>query len=182
MAAISCPSCQSALNNDPSLAGQVVNCPYCNQPFVMPTMAAAPIPMAQFQSPTAPNAQNAKQWIVTPVLISGIVNAFTGIVWLCLMPPIGAAMIALSVFEFLHFSKAGRMTPIACANNAFIIGIFEIIAGLFNLVSLPCGIIVVIYASGIKKSATPVPPAVFVFQQGPPTGIPAPPHHQPPPL
>lgn len=52
----------------------------------------------------------------------------------------------MAVFEFMAFGTAGNpQVHKASAMSSFrILGIFEIIAGLFNMISLICGIILLI--------------------------------------
>ncbi len=49
---ISCPHCSGAVLNDPRLAGQVVACPTCRNPFRMPSADPAPNPPSPGSVPT----------------------------------------------------------------------------------------------------------------------------------
>ena len=92
--------------------------------------------------------------VVVPILISAIANVVLGLAWLgvtfgCAFP-VSIALWVLCIFEFMLYARADRLPPAQLAAKAHTLGILEIIAGLFNLVSLVCGIIVLINASKLK--------------------------------
>ncbi len=61
-------------------------------------------------------------------------------------------MIVLCAFEFGFFSSAARMHPRELASKAQTLAVFEIIVGLLNMVSLVCGIIVLVNAGNIARA------------------------------
>lgn len=60
-------------------------------------------------------------------------------------------MFILCVFEFWLYGESDRLPPHKLASRAGTLGIFEIICGLFNLVSFVCGIIVLINIGKYKR-------------------------------
>ena len=53
-------------------------------------------------------------------------------------------MLVLSIFEFTLYSRVGREPLNRTAESASTLALFEIIVGLFNMISLICGIILMI--------------------------------------
>src|SRR5262245_29446670 len=156
----SCPHCDIALEVEASAAGKTVQCGACHKMTVVPDRSN-PSP----SRPTSPSRESpfsidlrgdfdygrlvtkvdtSSVWV--PILISAIGNVAVGLLWVstvvCL--PVGIGMIALCVFEFLFYSKVDTLHPREVLSKANSLAILEIVAGLFNLISLVCGIIVLI--------------------------------------
>lgn len=83
------------------------------------------------------------------VLISGLANILFGLAWTLMLcgAVLGIPMVVLAVFEFIYFAQANSKPTDDAANQARILGVLEIISGLFNGVSLICGILVLIFAN-----------------------------------
>jgi hypothetical protein len=81
--------------------------------------------------------------IKIPLMISAIGNLIIGYLWArtCFGIVLGIPMFILCVFELMLFEKAQQMSPVQLAKKLRIIAALEILAGLGNLVSLPCGIL-----------------------------------------
>jgi len=73
------------------------------------------------QQVNEPNVKNGRGGLTTPVLISAIANII-----------------------FVYFSDANRQPLATAVRQAGVLSLFEIIVGLFNLVSLICGIILLV--------------------------------------
>jgi hypothetical protein len=89
-----------------------------------------------------------------PVLISAIGNILVGLFWIgtCFGAPLGIACIILCIFEFIFFANRESYNLEKFRTATLSLGIFEIIVGLFNLISFVCGIIVLI----IRPSSTAI--------------------------
>jgi hypothetical protein len=87
--------------------------------------------------------------IKIPLIISAIGNIIIGYLWArtCFGIVLAIPMFVLCVFELMLFEKAQQLSPVQLANRTRIIGVFEILAGFGNLVSLPCGILALINSS-----------------------------------
>ena len=144
-----CPHCGEQLEAPASVSGEDVQCPRCGNRTVVPKLVArATGPSAQvyghrYVSPAG---------ITAPVLISAIGNIVVGLAWAatCFGIVLTIPMVILCVFEFSLYAQAGRLPPPTLARKAKTLGIFEVIVGLFNLISLVCGIIVLINAGKIE--------------------------------
>ena len=92
--------------------------------------------------------------IKVPVLISAIGNIVFGLAYACTCYGLilTVPMIILCIFEFSLYGEPDDMPPVALVSKARTLGVFEIILGLFNLISLVCGIIVLINASKLARS------------------------------
>lgn len=84
--------------------------------------------------------------LTTPVLISAIGNIVVGLIWfgtlICI--PVGIPMVILCIFEFMYYGDSDRLSPEELIRRAGNLAICEIVCGLFNLVSLVCGILLLI--------------------------------------
>lgn len=120
-------------------------CPQCGvrQPFVV----------GQDTSLGA-EGKDARGMLTTPVLISAIGNVAIGCVWISTICgiPIGIAMIVLCVFEFMFYSDSDRLSPDQLVRKSGTLAICEIVCGLFNLVSLVCGILLLINKGKYHRS------------------------------
>lgn len=92
--------------------------------------------------------------IKTPVLISAISNIVVGLLWLasCFGAILVIPMVVLCVFEFKLYADADTIPDAELGVRAKNLGVFEIIVGLFNTVSLVCGIIVLINAGKLAPA------------------------------
>lgn len=90
--------------------------------------------------------------VTIPILISAIANIIFAYLWLatCVGVIFTAPMITLAIFEFIFYAKSPQMTNDEFVSRATTLGVFEILVGLFNLVSIICGIIVLIHTSRIR--------------------------------
>jgi len=103
----------------------------------------------RFRSETHSRHAGSVDGITIPILVSAIANLVVGLFWFITLVGIVIAipMFALAFAEFNLYSNATRLRRQRLAAKAQTIAVFEIFAGLFNLVSLACGIIVLINAS-----------------------------------
>lgn len=87
------------------------------------------------------------------VMASGIVNVVMGslLTLTCYGAVIGIPMLVLGIFELVHHSKRNTLPPYYYASSSITLGIFQIIVGLFNIVSLIMGIIVLGHATSVKS-------------------------------
>lgn len=88
------------------------------------------------------------------VMASGIVNIVAGslLTLTCYGSPIGIPMLILGIFELVHHSKRNSLPPYYYASASITLGIFEIVVGLFNIVTLIMGIIVLGNATSVKSA------------------------------
>lgn len=156
-----CPKCGQQIDAPEAMQGRQQACPACGTVHIVPMStptATAAAPLASGSYPDVPG-------VTIPMLISAIVNCLTAAflflfailsafatvgVGCCLMLfPI--AFLILAIFEFKTYSKIkARREPVS-SGAAIAIGVCEIIAGLSNLVSLVCGIIVLCNASKLDQ-------------------------------
>lgn len=87
------------------------------------------------------------------VMASGIANIILGslLTLTCYGSPIGLPMLILGIFELIHHSKRNALPPYYYASSSITLGIFEIVVGLFNVVSLIMGILVLGHATSVKS-------------------------------
>ena len=87
------------------------------------------------------------------VMASGIINIVVGslLTITCYGSPIGIPMLILGIFELVHHSKRHSLPPYYYASSSITLGIFEIVIGLFNVISLIMGIIVLGHATSVKS-------------------------------
>jgi hypothetical protein len=87
------------------------------------------------------------------VMASGIVNVVMGslLTLSCYLSPIGLPMLILGIFELVHHSKRHTLPAYYFASSSVTLGVFEIVVGLFNIVSLIMGILVLGHATSVKS-------------------------------
>lgn len=102
-------------------------------------------------------ASNSRSGIRIPMLISAIGNIIVGLVWLttCFGIILTVPMVLLCIFEFLLYARADDLPENELASKAQVMGILEIVVGLFNLISLVCGILVLIHANKLRSRMQP---------------------------
>lgn len=105
----------------------------------------APPPPPAVTTARTPNSSSLSS-VTIPVLVSAIANILSAYFWLatCIGVFLTAPMLALCIFEFIFYAKAPQMTPQQIRERGTTLGIFQIVIGLFNLVSLVCGIILLV--------------------------------------
>lgn len=89
-----------------------------------------------------------------PMLISAISNIIVGLFWASTIIGIVLAipMWIVCVFEFVTHSRLdGRTRPAAAHGAVVTIGIFEILLGLFNIISFICGILVLVGSGSLRR-------------------------------
>lgn len=141
-----CPHCGEGLEAPESLGGDEMLCPSCQGRTIVPRRVAR----RTYQA-TQPGISG----VTVPLLISGIANIVVGLLWLgatfgCAFP-ISIGLWVLAVFEFMLYASAERMPITKLGRQAHTLGIIEIVAGLFNTVTLVCGIIVLVHASKLPS-------------------------------
>ena len=139
-----CPHCQVELKLQSHLAGQAVNCPNCGGGFQAPDPRVAPT----YTNPAAYPAQ-LEPGIKICILISGVANILSGLFWTSTVcgAIVGVPQIVLAIFEFVFFAQADKKPVHEALDQAKVYGILEIVSGLINLVSLVCGILVLVFSS-----------------------------------
>ena len=92
-----------------------------------------------------------------PLLISAIGNIVVSLIWIgtCFLSFLAIPLIILCIFEFVLYSQAGQIPLNRFASKAKTLGIFEVIAGLVNTITLVCGIIILVNCSRMQEEATP---------------------------
>lgn len=140
-----CPHCHIELSLAPESAGETVSCPSCSGRFQAPLPKAATVAGASSEV----NERELNPGIKICVLISGIADILLGVFWITTIcgVVIGVPQIILGIFEITFFSQVDGMPIRTAKKKANNLGILEIISGLFNLVSLVCGILVLIFVS-----------------------------------
>ena len=98
-------------------------------------------------------AQNARNAIKMCIMISAIGNIIVGLIWAytCIGIVLTIAMIAVCIFEFMLYTKIDDLPDSVVASKSHTMAIVEIVMGLFNLVSLVCGILNIIHASKLTR-------------------------------
>lgn len=93
--------------------------------------------------------------VTTPVLISAIGNILVALFYFgtCFLFFIGIPLVILCIFEFIFYGSRFDRAPEELASKARTLGIIEIVAGFFNLISLVCGIIVLVNAGSLERRA-----------------------------
>jgi hypothetical protein len=112
--------------------------------------AISPAPFGtSYHEPTSLSA------ITTPLLISAIANAVAAMFWAttCYGFIIGVAMTTACIYQFRLYGEASRMPADVLIQKAKRMGICAIIVGLFNGVSLVCGILVVMNSAKLRPAA-----------------------------
>ena len=154
-----CPHCEMLLEADEQQVGAVLICPGCEQQTIVPNRAAAGVEQGAAAPPMTPQAPASPpagkvSGVTVPILISAISNILLGLGWIssCFGFMFAIPLIILCIFEFMLFTKASTLPPQELAQRAKTIGILEIIAiVLGNLVSLICGIIVLVNAGKVGQ-------------------------------
>ena len=146
-------------------------------PVAAPVAYATAVPQFQpSQQPivyqTVNVASSGVSGITTPLLISAIGNIVIGLAWFstCFGIVVAIPMFILCVFEFIVYAHASRTNRENLKSWAILIGILEIVVGLFNLVSLICGIILLIHASKLEQIECLLKGRSFMTSQGDPVG------------
>ncbi len=138
-----CPHCGVLLTMSSRYAGKPALCGACNRQTVVPDRQPGVTNSAPLSFDGQPQRGGL---IVTPILVSAIANIVIGLFWcsLCLGAVVGLPMLVLSVYEFMFYSSADTKTPLELHKASQPLAIAEIVLGVFNTVSLICGIIVLI--------------------------------------
>jgi len=142
-----CPHCRESLEAPAELIGQDVQCPRCGQRTIVPRPVAS----------LAGRDRRVPSGVTVPLLVSAIGNIVVSLIWIstCFLSFLAIPLIILCIFEFVLYSQAGRIPLNRFASKAKTLGIFEVIAGLLNTITLVCGIIVLVNSSRIQEDAAP---------------------------
>jgi len=140
---------------DGAYAGQEALCGVCRGRTIVPNRnatASSPAVVNYRNVPTSVTSDD-RMGIVVPVLISAIGNIVVGLIWISTVcgAVLAVPMFILCIFEFIFYSESDRLARSRFTSKAKTIGIFEIILGLFNMVSLIAGIIVLINLGRYKR-------------------------------
>jgi len=79
--------------------------------------------------------------VTIPILISSLANLVAGAVWFfssCFGFFVTAPLLVLATFELWTFARATQLRPQELTRRVTVLGICELVAGVFNLVSLIC--------------------------------------------
>jgi hypothetical protein len=106
-------------------------------------------------SPPALAAARLRSGIKTSLLVSAVANIVIGLAWLavCIGVVFIVPMVVLCIFEFLLYAKVDELPDAQLSSRARVLGVFEIIVGLVNTVTLVCGILVLINSNKLGGSA-----------------------------
>lgn len=143
----SCENCGAAIGNleTPFVWNDRIICGTCKSRMVPQNKIAT-----QVNAPAL-----GRPGIAVPLLISAIANLVIGIILAttCFGIIFAVPMWILCVFEFILYANVDQIHPVNLKSRATIIGICEIVVGLLNMVSLVCGIILLIHASKLSRVA-----------------------------
>jgi hypothetical protein len=116
-------------------------------PPVLPTVVS---PANAFPNATS----NSRSAIKTCLLVSAIGNIVIGLFWLssCFGVVFTVPMVILCIFEFTLYAKIDDLPVPVLVPKAKTLGIFEIIVGLANIVSLVCGILNLIHTGKVTRT------------------------------
>lgn len=93
--------------------------------------------------------------VTVPILVSALANLIGGYLWLflssCLAIFLTAPMLVLCAFELIFFARAPQMTARDFDRRGTVLGVFEIILGIFNGVSFVCGILVLLNLMKLRE-------------------------------
>jgi hypothetical protein len=140
----------------PASDGRSANEKYCHECGAVIRAKAVICPKCGVPQPTietgASPSRPSRTGIKVPLLVSAIANIVVGLVWVstCFGFVFTVPMTILCVFEFGLWAKADSLPVSDLAGRAKTIGIFEIIVGLANIVTLICGIILLINCSKVE--------------------------------
>lgn len=97
-----------------------------------------------------------------PALVSAVANLLAGFVWFhlaCLGFFVTTPLLVLGAFEVIFFARSPQMRADDTLRNATVLGVFEILLGIFNLgVSLVCGILVLLQVGKLRPTLAGAPP------------------------
>ena len=138
-----CPQCATILKVPGHLMGEDATCPRCKGRTVVPLRSAAAT--AIVAGPPPPLDAEAMAWIRGPMKVSAVWNLAIGAL-LTYFVGLAAGMLILGAFEVRFLIDSAKDDGRYYLHTAKVIAIFEIIIGLFTVVPLVCGIIVLINA------------------------------------
>lgn len=129
-------------------------------PAVIPQMQSQPIAVASPQAPSSISAHTKSlevpAIITTPLLVSAIINCIAAGLWLVTIFGVifAAPLIVLLIYEFKLHADLRNRTQFVPPSRVKTIAICEIVAGLVNLASLVCGIIILTNLSDIDINSS----------------------------
>ena len=147
-------------NQPPAKIEKAVGEKFCHECGATIRLKAEICPQCGVRQPLVPDQNRSHEsgekekrgLLTTPVLISAIGNIAVGLCWFSLMCfPVGIPMIILCIFEFMYYGDSDRLSPEELISRAGNLAICEIVCGLFNLVSLVCGILLLINKGQYKR-------------------------------
>jgi hypothetical protein len=92
--------------------------------------------------------------LTLPILASALANLLAGYLWFfasCFGIFLSAPMLVLAAFEIWTFVRAPQLRPDELIRRATVLGFFELLVGVFNLVSLVCGTIVLLNLGKVRS-------------------------------
>lgn len=97
--------------------------------------------------------KRSRETIKVVLLVSAISNIVVGSGWAltCVGLILTIPMFILCIFEFTVYSNADRTSSRRLHGHVTALGICEIIVGIFNTISLVCGIIALVHAGGLTR-------------------------------
>ena len=92
--------------------------------------------------------------VMVPILVSAISNIFVSVIFVstCFLAPLAIPLVILCIFEFSLYSYAENYSRTELYTKVNRIGIFEVIVGLLNWVTLICGIIVLVHVGKLRRT------------------------------
>lgn len=138
-----CPFCAE------EIATRAIKCKHCGSMLRSPDSPFQQVNMQSYEQ----RPEGSTTAVTVPVLISAIANIVVGLIWLstCFGVILAIPMFVLCIFEFTLYAKADRLDRATLARQATSLGVFEILIGLANTVTLICGIIALIKASKLSR-------------------------------
>lgn len=92
--------------------------------------------------------------LTVPILVSATANLLAGYLWFlasCFGPFISAPLLVLATFELWTAVRTPR-EPEDLRRRATTLGLLELLAGVFNLVSLVCGTLVLLNLGRVERN------------------------------
>jgi hypothetical protein len=128
-----------------------------NEPVGVPSQPTGP--QTPVLEDTPDRAVRSLRAAVLTSAIANLVAGYLGFFGTCFGVVIFAPMVVLAAFELLLFLQAPSMATSALERRARVIGVFEILLGVFNLVSLLCGVVTLLEVGKLRERAgSEVPP------------------------
>jgi integral membrane sensor domain MASE1 len=92
--------------------------------------------------------------VTIPILVSSLANLIAGYLWFlasCLGIFVSAPLLVLAAFELWTFTRASRLGAEELRRRVTLLGLLELVAGVFNLVSLVCATVALLSLDKVER-------------------------------